>query len=186
MRTQKQAKWKAVLLICLGVVLLFCTYFTLVPGQLYTPGLIYGVYSAIDPLEQFSEHSAAVVRVDLQPQPGKLVLWQDVDGFVLDRVMSIEDGVMFTQAETPETVDMRRAVGLVEYQMYGMGTVIDVLSNEPGRFVVWAVDGGYVLLVLVLLATRPARKRKARREQYVRAFEQYGAQFDMEDEGVEF
>lgn len=183
MRVEKKRRWKGVLAFLAGLILVLCTYLTLSPGSLFLPGLSMGVY-AVDAGETgLHAGSAVVVSRGDELYAGAMAVWQD-DGWRAGRVADVADGhiVMADGTEAAAAAVAGRAV----YEVYGLGACIDALSGMPGRYLVWAADLLYIMGWCVWGLTLPARRRKQRRADLIRLFEQYGAQFDLEEEGVEY
>ena len=184
MHVKKSGRLGAVLAIAAVVILLICTYLTLLPGQLLLPpGLGFGVYAVEGP--GWRTGSAAVVMHNEEPAPGDLVVWED-GGWKVDRVVTAgEEG--WIEAGTQMTViEPKSAEGCVRYEIYALGACIDALSWAPGCYIVWAADVLYLLGWGIWMITLPGRTRRRRKAELIRRFEHYGAKYDLEDEGVDY
>ncbi len=167
-----------------AVVLLLCTYLTLSPGSLFLPGLAFDVCAADGPGAGLRAGSALVVRLGAAPHAGALAVWQDAGEWKAGRVAEVQDGLAVMDGG--ESVAVQELAGNAEYEIFALGACIGALSGQPGRYLVWAADGLYVFGWCVWGLTLPGRRRRRRKAELIRLFEQYGAQYDLEEEGVEY
>lgn len=172
------------LAIVLAAALLLCTYLTLSPGCLFLPGLRYQVCVVTGNETGLRAGSAVTVRLGAEPYAGALTVWRSDGRWLAGRVTAINDG----QAALADGsyLSVQDAAGVAEYEIFGLGACIEALSNQPGRSLVWAADMLYILGWCVWGMTLPGRRRKRRRSELLLLFEQYGAQYDLEEEGVEY
>ena len=185
MHVEKKGKWKGILAAVLAVVLALCTYLTLSPGSIFLPGLRYQVCAVTGNETGLRAGSAVTVRLGAEPYVGALAIWRSDDGrWLACRVTAVSNG----QAALADgsRLSVQGLAGVAGYEIFGLGACIDALSHQPGRSLVWAADMLYILGWCVWGMTLPGRRRRRRRSELLQLFEQYGAQYDLEEEGVEY
>lgn len=183
MRVEKKSRWKGVLAFLAGLILVLCTYLTLAPGSLFLPGMSIGVYAVDTGGIGLHTGSAVVVSLGDGLYAGAMAVWQD-EGWRAGRVADVgQEQITMTDGTAVAAADV---AGRAVYEIYALGAGINALSGMPGRYIVWAADAVYVMLWCIWGLTLPGRRRRRRRAGLVHLFEQYGAQFDLEEEGVEY
>ena len=184
MRVEKKGRWKGILAGLAAAVLLLCTYLTLCPGRLFLPGLAVGVYAPDTAGTGLRTGSAVVVRLGDELHAGAMAVWKQGDSWRAGRVAEVqEEQVVMADGTQAAAADV---AGRATHEIFALGACLDVLSHMPGNYLVWAADALYVMGWCIWGLTLPRRRRKRRRAELIRLFEQYGAQFDLEEEGVEY
>ena len=185
MRVEKKGRWKGVLAGLAAVILLLCTYLTLCPGRLFLPGLPVGVCAPDSGETGLHTGSAVVFRPGDELYAGALAVWEQDGVWHAGRVAETqEDGTVILS--DGRTVAASGVAGRAAYELYVLGALLNALSYRPGSYLVWAADALYVMGWCIWGLTLPRRRHKQRRERFIRLFEQYGAQFDQEEEGEEY
>ncbi len=186
MRVEKNQRWKGILAAVLAVLLLLCSYMTILPGRLFLPWLDFEVCAVQPEQNALRAGSAAVVRRGVIVDSGMLAVWTDGSGhFRAGRVQNVQNGQAVMEGDGVQ-LPVQEIYGVAKYEIFGLGAVLDVLSRQPGRNLVWAADALYVFAWCVWGLTLPQRQRRRRRENLIKLFEQYGKQYDLEDEGVDY